>query len=49
MTSVRVARNILPHAASLLRPSYGTASSAGIALVLPDGYEGRLRLDGALR
>ena len=32
MSSIRVALNILPHAESLPRPSYATASSAGIDL-----------------
>jgi len=67
MSSIRVALNVLPHAASLPRPSYATASSAGIdlaaavsgdialapgerravptgiALALPEGYEGQIR------
>ncbi len=67
MKPVRVALKILPHAADLPRPSYATASSAGvdlaaaiegdlalapgerkavptgIALALPDGYEGQIR------
>jgi dUTP pyrophosphatase len=67
MSSVRVALNILPHAADLPRPSYATPSSAGIdlaaavsgdialapgeritvptgiALALPEGYEGQVR------
>jgi dUTP pyrophosphatase len=67
MTAISVALNVLPHAADLPRPSYATASSAGIdlaaavpstitlapgeraavptgiALALPDGYEGQVR------
>jgi dUTP pyrophosphatase len=67
MSSVRVALNVLPHAADLPRPSYATPSSAGIdlaaavsgdialapgeritvptgiALALPEGYEGQVR------
>ena len=67
MTVIRVALNVLPHAASLPRPAYATASSAGvdlaaavsgdialapgerravptgIALALPEGYEGQIR------
>jgi len=67
MTAVRVPLTILPHGASLPRPSYATPASAGIdlaaavsgavplapgermavptgvALALPDGYEGQVR------
>lgn len=67
MSAIRVALSVLPHGASLPRPSYATASSAGIdlaaavsgdialapgerravptgiALALPEGYEGQIR------
>jgi dUTP pyrophosphatase len=67
MSAIRVALNVLPHAANLPRPAYATESSAGIdlaaavsgdialapgqrmavptgiALALPEGYEGQIR------